>query len=491
MSAEPKQGFARGLAFQGISQIAQSAITLLLMPLVIKQAGAGPYGSYVVLSSVITLTTILCSLGAGFKARRNLPSASDAMARAACFLPSASFQLLTSGASIVILLVALPLLQRHVFRGEIGLQPVTIVLAVIALYTNNLADDYFRYTHQIPKLSKAIIIRSLLHPALVLAAPLFHFPLTADTLILAQAAAYLAVSSVLWWIIHQEIPLKFCLDDRAQHRADIALGFPLITAVLVENLLAAADRYILAALLSPLAVGAYAAACAIGALVLLLPRVANSALLPALSHAVDAGRTEDARKMLGNFLQVFLMLALPFIAGGILLGKPLLTILANAEVAALAHWVVPLTAVGGTLYGVSYLMFNALFVERKTSGWFKANATAAIVSLVFNVILVGWFRRIEAAAFVSVLSYAICLFIVRRSVGAWRLPLDYGLLGKSALAAGGMSLVLAGAIRLPLTFSIQVWSVALLAVAGAGAYFALLRLFGGWNPMQFRRALGL
>lgn len=490
MPAVHHQRFTRGLAFQGLSTLAQSVITLVLMPLVIKQAGAAPYGSYVVLSSIITLVASFCTLGAGFNCRRALPSAPDAGARAALFIPNASFQLLTATASALLLAAGLPWLNQHVFQGEITVQTNTVLLAVLAFWANNLADDYFRYTHQIPVISKAIVVRAFLHPGLVIAAPLLHLPLNADTLIRLQAVAYLVVAAWLWWRLSREIPLTFRLAGRATHLADIRQGFPLITAVMVENFLATADRYILAAFLAPAAVGAYAVACAVGALVLLLPRIANSALVPTLSQAVDEGRPEEAKELLRNFLQVFAMLALPFTIGGLMLGEPLLVWLANEKVAAMACWVVPIAAVTGTLNGYSYLMFNALFVDRRTGVWFKANATAAVVSILLSLLLVGWFRRIEVAAVASAVGYAACFLIIRRS-GSWHLRLDRMLLAKSLAAALTMAAVLWAARSLAFFQPADTLRVLLQAAGGGAVYFIMLSALGGWTPNQFRRALRL
>lgn len=490
MPAATHQRFSRGLAFQGLSTVAQSAITLVLMPLVIKQAGAAPYGAYVVLSSIITLVTSFCTLGAGFSCRRALPSAPDAATRTALFIPNASFQLLTATASGLLLAAGLPWLNRQVFHGEISIQTTTVLLAVLALWANNLADDYFRYTHQIPVMAKAVVVRALLHPGLVIAAPLLSLPLTADTLIRLQAVAYLVVAAGLWWRLGREVSLGFRLAGRQSHLADIRQGFPLITAVMVENFLATADRYILAAFLAPAAVGAYAVACAVGALVLLLPRIANSALLPTLSQAVDEGRPAEAQELLRNFLQVFVMLAVPFVIGGLILGVPLLVWLGNAEVAAVARWVVPIAAVSGTLNGYAYLMFNALFVDRRTGVWFRANAAAAVVSVLLSVLLIGWFRRIELAAAATVAGYAVSFWVIRRS-GSWRLHLDRVLLAKSTAAALIMALTLWAARSLAFFQPADTLRVLLQAAGGGAVYFIVLAALGGWTPAQFRRALRL
>lgn len=485
--SSPLQRLTRSLAYQGASTLAQSAITLLLMPLVINSAGAGAYGSYVVVNSLAALATSFFTFGAGFQCRRTLPNATDAATRARAFLPSASVQLVSAIGTAAILALALPGLNRLAFAEEVAVHPASIVLTVFALYAINQTDDYFRYTHRIPALSQAIILRSVLQPALVIAAALAGVRLNVNHLLSLQAAAWLTVSGVLAWRISREVPLRLRFNGWPAYRADVLLGFPLISAVVVENLLAATDRYILAAFLPPAAVGAYAAAASLGALLLVFPRMTNSAVLPALTHAVDNGARNEAQRLLRNFMQVFLLLAFPFVVGSALLSAPLLTLIANDQVASTARWAMPIVSVGAVLYGLSYLTFNALFVEKQTAVWFRANATAAVTALALNVALVAMFHRVEAAAVGTCCGYAAALLVLRRTPGVWPWGLDAKLLARSGVACAVMSGAVMGFGMLypaqsPLSLAARI-------ALGIVVYFGILAAIGGWTPAEMRRRL--
>jgi O-antigen/teichoic acid export membrane protein len=485
------RSFGRRLILQGAAQFAQFGVTLALMPLVIKQAGAATYGSYIVLTSVVTLVSTFLTLGAGFECRRNLPSAGTAEEKAAIFLPSMSIQFVTSCASALVLALALPLFHERVLAAADRLHPASIVFLVFSLFGNNLADDFFRCTHQMAVISKAVVARALLHPGLVLGAALLGRTLDVELLVVLQATAWSLVNALLWWRISRQIPLRFCFHTWSAHLADIRVGFPLIAAVLAENLLSTTDRYFLAAYLSPFEVGAYAAAFTIGSLVLILPRIANSVLIPALAQAVDAGRVNEAEQRLQGFLQVFVMLTCPFVFGAALLGEPILLLFADQAVAEEARWVVPIVGLAGALYGYCYLLFNALFVSRKTGSWLSANLATVVAAVGLNLLLVGWLRVIEAAALATLLSYAVRLYLVYRAGTGWALGLDWLQIGRSLLAAAGMALVVWGGSFAPWAKQFPLLRLTILICCGVSTYFVLLFWSGGYAPSRFRRALGL
>jgi len=189
-------------------------------------------------------------------------------------------------------------------------------------------------------------------------------------------------------------------------------------------------------------------------------------------------------------MQVFVMVALPFIVGAALLGRQILAWLADPAVADRAHWVVPIIAVAGSLYGYCYLIFNALFVSRATKSWLSANVTAVGVAIGLNFLLVGWLRTLEAAAIATLVSYVVRLLIVRRASIGWSLSLDMPLIVKSALAAGGMALVLFAGCAVPFGQEHMAARLLVLIAAGVVTYFGLLGWTGGYKPNRFRRALG-
>jgi O-antigen/teichoic acid export membrane protein len=463
------------LFFQGAAQASSYAVNLTIIPLVIKTTGAGTYGAFVILNSMFMLSMQLFSLGAGYRCRRRLPAMALSAEREMLFLPSASFQLLSYLLTAAIMASLVPWIDAWFFKGNHPLSIWLVPFVVLSNYLLNLAEDYFRNTQRVKLMSVVFIIRSFLQPAIVVIISLWRHVVSVDSLFIAQTLAIALPALFLWRMMAREIHLRFKLDPWEQYRWDIRHGFPLMSAVLVENLLAVCDRYILAGYLSMQHVGAYAAACAIGSLILFVPKMVTYVMLPALSHAIDIGQRREAQALLNRALQFYLFLCVPFLAGAALLAKPLLTLLGNAEVAALGHWVVPLVAAGCGIYGYTFLVFNSLFVQMDTRVWLRANLAAAATSILFNFILISIFRRIEAAAVAMVISYTVSALIIERFRDrAWHIHFDFGILTKILAATAGMTLAVWLLGRLPSLQASPLLAVGVQASTGVLFYIGAL-----------------
>jgi len=69
---------------------------IILMPIIIKTVGVTIYGGFTLLSSILGIAFGLSSFGAGFRARRFLPSAETMSARSDLFYPQFFFSLLST-----------------------------------------------------------------------------------------------------------------------------------------------------------------------------------------------------------------------------------------------------------------------------------------------------------------------------------------------------------------------------------------------------------
>jgi O-antigen/teichoic acid export membrane protein len=479
------------LLHQGVANFSGSLANLLLMPLVIKTAGAAVFGGYVVLNSLFTLTTQAFTLGAGYKCRRSLPTASTGTERAGLFVSSASFQLVTYAIAAVALMLAMPAI-RHVFLHDQA--PFALWLVpplVFAGYLTYLSDDFYRYTQRLRFISFATAARSFGVPALVLTLGLVSGRLSMNRLFAAQTVAFIVPGLVLWLLIVREIPLRFKLSSWEYYRNDIRYGLPLATAVLVENFLATSDRYILAGCLSIKDVGAYSVACALGSLILLVPKVVSSVLPATLAQAMDTGRKAEAESLLNRALQGYMLLAVPFIGGCALLSPALLTIIGNPEVAAIARWVPPIIAVGSALYGYTWIVFASIFVQMNTRLWFHANVAAAITAVALNFALLALFHRVEAAAVAMTLSYALSMLIIERARSrSWRIHLDLRLLGKAFLATLVMMLVVWALGQSPVVRSVPSLAVTAQIAVGIVTYAIVLMQLSGLPYSSLKGMLG-
>lgn len=145
---------------------------------------------------------------------------------------------------------------------------------------------------------------------------------------------------------------------------------------------------------------------------------------PLLSRAVDNGREDEAQTMLNYTVKGFLLIAISFVAGSYILSEPLLTLFANAEVAANTVLVTPIVAIGILFYGLTIILNNIFFVQMKTKVMFKVSFAAAILNVVLNLIFLYFFRNVVVAAVTTMVSYfAVFVFAYKTVKKDW--PVDF------------------------------------------------------------------
>jgi len=133
MSQSYSQSFIKDNTVVIIGHILVYMKGIILMPIIIKTVGVTIYGGFVLLSSILGIVFGISSFGAGFKAKRFMPSAVGMTARRSLFYPQFLFQIL----SILLLSLLLILLDRqiniYIFKKEINYS-VLIIPCFLILY---------------------------------------------------------------------------------------------------------------------------------------------------------------------------------------------------------------------------------------------------------------------------------------------------------------------------------------------------------------------
>lgn len=242
----------------------------------------------------------------------------------------------------------------------------------------------------------------------------------------------------------KEIGAPFCFYTKDVFLRDLRLGAPLVLAFLVDFILATSDRYFIASYLSVKEVGYYSPGYALGSMIVLVPKAMCTVIPQLLSRAVDENNQQEAQTMLSYVSRAFLLLGIPFIFGSLALGKPVLTLLANKDVAENACYVVPLVATGTLFYGLTLILSTALFVRMKTSALFKMNCIAALFNLVANAVLLAIFKSILIAGITTLMSYFIAFSYITLITAkeGWRINITYIVVIKAVMAGSIMYAVL-------------------------------------------------
>jgi O-antigen/teichoic acid export membrane protein len=424
MSQSYSRSFIKDNAIVIVGHILVYMKGIILMPIIIKTVGVTIYGGFVLLSSILGIVFGISSFGAGFRARRYLPSTDGKQARQELFYP----QFLFSIFSILFFSALLVLMDRqinnYIFKNEITYSVLVIPLYLVFYFLYSQGSNYFRYTSRVNYMTAGMLCFPYIHIGLILLFFYCYRYISINILVLSQTLSALLITIPSFWIIFREIGVKYSFYDIKELVSDIKLGFPLVLGFIVDFILAGSDRYFITFYMTVSAVGYYNPGYVLGSLIIFIPKAMGTALPQLMSNAVDSKNENEAHRMLNYALKIFLLLAIPFIFGSMVLGKPLLTLLANREVAGNSYLVTPIVALGTLFYGLNIILSNVLFVRMKTYAMFKMNFFAAIFNLLANLILLYFFRNIIVAAITTFLSYFIAFVYINKIVKVdW--PVDF------------------------------------------------------------------
>lgn len=416
---------------------------ILLMPIIIKTVGVSVYGGYTLLVSMVGIVYSVSSLGVGFKCLRFLPSAATREARQELFFPQMTFQLASLALLSLLLLLLSPVLKGLFFKDDIAFSMYLVVAYLMTYQFFYQSNNYFRNTHRVSYSITQSVLSCYINILLVSVTALFYHKLDVNMLFATLVFATLLVTGPLVALMIKEIGFKLKFSPLRDLLADIKHGFPLVVSYLVDIVLNTGDRYIIALFLSVKYVGYYNPGYTLGTLIILFPKSFGMVLPQLLAKYVDRGELAAARSVVNATLKFYLLLAIPFLVGGAVLSRPLLTLLANEDVANHAYLITPVVALGTLFYGLNVILTNVLFVNMKTRAMLNLNLVGSLVNLALNLLLFCFFKNIMVAAVTTLVSYAVMFFLMRRAVLCdW--PVDFGpaTIVKASLAAASMGFCL-------------------------------------------------
>jgi len=215
-------------------------------------------------------------------------------------------------------------------------------------------------------------------------------------------------------------------------------GIPLVGLALANIVLAASDRYFLGYLLDASAVGIYAAGYRIIETGVTAPvTLLMLAVFPALIQVYEKEGVPEVRKLMADMLGLFFMILTPIVILCVVLARPIVdVVLGEAFAGAVA--IVPWIAAGVFLMGLCVYTNKSFELREKTASLFWLYAAAALLNLLFNVLLIPRLG-ITGAAVATFAAYgaalALSLWRGRRHL-AWRFP--WTTIGRVAVAGAAM-----------------------------------------------------
>ena len=411
LSAYVKENF---IAIFGVAMVNLKAIVLL--PLIIKTMGVTVYGGYVLLASLLSIVFSLSSLGVGISAKRYLPSSDGMDSRRKLFYPQFIFTFFMIALIAFLLFLLDQPIRSHLFNDKLYYSRYVIPCYLLAYFMYAQGCDYLRYTSRVPYMVLATTVYPYLHIGIVLTILYLLNFISINVLIVSETVSAGIIALVCFRVVLREIRGRIILYKISELLAEIRLGFPLMLTVIVDFVLAASDRYLISFFMTVTAVGYYNPGYLLGSLIIFLPKSMGLVLPQLMSKAVDNDGEQAAEVMLNYTVKLFLLFAIPFIFGSMVLSKEVLTLLTDADVAGNAYLITPIIAVGTVFYGLTYIITNILFVRLQTSMMLKVNVLAAVINFVANIVFLYIFRDILIAALTTLLSYVVSFVYINYKV---------------------------------------------------------------------------
>jgi len=467
--------------------------SIILMPIIIKSMGVFIYGGYVLFITTLTIIFSISTLGVGLSAKRYLPSASTTVDRQRLFFPQFFFGLMAILVVSTLLLVFNERISLHLFNNELEYSGYIFPCYLFAYFFYSQGVDYFRYTSRIKLITTASSILPYLHIGIVLFFLYLMGTININQLVLAEVVSALFIGIMCFIKIFKEIKLRFIFYKSDKLLKEMKLGFPLMLNIITDAILAASDRYIIAIFLSLSAVGYYNPAYLLGSLIMVIPKATGLALPQLMSKAIDAGDQKSAESMFNLTIKVFLMLAIPFVFGSLLLSKFILTLLTNAQVAQEVYILTPIVATGIIFFGLTYIMTNILFVQLRTGLMLKVNLIAAGFNLGANITLLYYFRNLYVPALTTLASYFISFVYLNYKIAPnWTISYNPGFIFKVFLASVAIFPALfyfvpyveqSGSIWLAIAFILA-------AISLYAGFLYLFKIFSKSDIEQVKKLLG-
>ena len=402
-----KKDFIKDSVFSVLTHILVYMKALILIPIIIKTVGVAMYGSFTLITSLVGIILGLSSLGVGVKSNRYLPSAKSKEERAKFFYPQFYFKLCI----IFLISIIIVLFQETItnyLTADNFVFSIYIIPAFLFLYTFYVhTHSYLRYTSRIFYMNIISIAYAYGHVLFILFYSNIIGDININILFLSQGIVAFLISIPFIVLIYKELGFNFIFFKSHELKEQIKIGFPLVLNLIVDFVLAASDRFILAYFMGVHAVGLYVPAYVLGSTILLVPKAIGTVVPQMMSKSVDKGDFAQAKILFYNSVKMYIVISIPFVFGIYLIGHEALILLANEEVAKEGKNIATLVAISSIFYGLNIMLSQANMVDLKTGVIFKANLIAAIVNVILNIILLSFIQSIYIPAITTIISFMI------------------------------------------------------------------------------------
>ena len=225
-----------------------------------------------------------------------------------------------------------------------------------------------------------------------------------------------------------------------RRKAYLKYGIPIAAALVLDLVLSAADRFLIALFLGEAAVGEYAAGYGVAdKTVLLLCAWAAMAGAPLIMAAYEDGGPDAAAKESGGLIRALLFLGIPATTGLALVATPLSEAMIGESLREGARHIIPWIAFAGLLNGLIIHYYSEAFqLAHRTSEQALLMLVPAGTNIALNLVLIPQFE-LMGAVIATLGSYGLgIVLLASRGRRLIALPLPLKELVKISLSALAM-----------------------------------------------------
>jgi O-antigen/teichoic acid export membrane protein len=424
------------LAIYGAGDVAVSAVNLLLLPIYVQYLSQRDYGILALLGGVEVIAKILFRCGLDGSFMRFFHDFDDNRGRQQLASTIFFFLLTLNGVVLLAALAASPWLARVLFDDPVAALPLQLVL----INTFVIAFTFFpfhvlRMENRSTEFSALAILRSaatvVVRLTLVVGAGLGLMGV-----VIADVAVTCALMIVLF---HRFVPLIRPVFSWHVLRQALAFGLPRVPHAAAQQVMAVADKFILARFRPLAEVGTYSMGVSFG----LTQKLFLSAFEYAWAPFYYAAARERGAAALFAAVTTYGVAALGLLTAGLSATARDLLDLMTRGVFVDAAPVVAWTAVGVLLQGIYLLTSIGLNITKKTGYYPVSTIVAAAANVGLNYALVPRYGMM-GAAWANAAGYALqagLAFTFSQQV--YPVPYEYGRLAR--VAGASIAAFLAGA----------------------------------------------
>ncbi len=398
--------FYKNSLYTLFSHIFIVAQPIIIVPLLIKLSSQELYAEYILLLSFLGIVSGISSLGFDISYKRRYPTlqvSQEIKPRQELFFTQFWFHLFCSLIfAIFCFFCILLMVGSYITFGyeEIWIIPVYIL-------ANTFFNQFVSYARYSNRLGFHNLLLSL-NPVLFISTVFYYssiYDITLLSLFLIHSVNLFVLGILASFYVINDLGFKFRFPNFQKVRVELIIGFPFLLTYIVDTLIISSDRYLIAFIIDLNSVSYYVPAYIIGSLPILIARVLSVVLPQILSICVDKNFDDLGKSLIRQSKYIYLVFCVPFFLGSMIIGKEILSIYTNSEIAIQGYLVLSIISFSSIFFGLFIINSNILFVRLKTKELFRVNLCMFFVNLVLNLILLYMFKDINYAALVTFVCY--------------------------------------------------------------------------------------